>query len=472
MVNGDRGRLRQVLTNLLSNAVKFTEAGEVTVRVGCERDGDGATCASTSPTPASGSAARRSARLFDSFAQADTSTTRRYGGTGLGLAISRQLVELMGGEIGVDSTPGEGSTFSFTVRLGAPAVAARRAPRARRRCPRRCSVLVVDDNATNRQIVEAYLDEPGVTLRDRRLGAPSALTAMHAAVRAGEPFDLVVLDGQMPEMDGIELAQAIALAPVAARRPPGDARPRRPTAAPAAREAGIDALPAEARPPRPAARGDRRGDGRPRRAPPRRRPRPPPRERPRRAADTMLVVEDNAVNQRVIEAMLAKRGYARRRRRQRPRGARRCSPCALRARVHGLPDAGDGRLRGDRGDPQPRSASGGAALPIVAMTAHAMKGDRERCLAAGMDDYLSKPLRPEELDARARALARRAPAPRRRRSAPPADATRSRRWSTRRACASFRVDYPEIVDQLIELFVESTPPLLERAARGRRERRR
>ena len=178
---------------------------------------------------------------------------------------------------------------------------------------------------------------------------------MHAAARAGEPFELVVLDGQMPGMDGIELAQAIPLAPSlrGARlimltsttdRRAGGARGRhRP-------------LPAEAGPPRAAARGDRRGDGRRARA-----PMPPaaeldaPRPRRPRATATVLVVEDNAVNQRVIEAMLAKRGYAVECAGNGREALSMLAVRSLRARLHGLPDAGDGRLRGDRRDPQPRA---------------------------------------------------------------------------------------------------------------------
>ncbi|HET6551140.1 MAG TPA: ATP-binding protein, partial [Solirubrobacter sp.] len=147
-VNGDRGRLRQVLTNLISNAIKFTESGEVAVRVRSERD-----CVRFDVSDTGIGISRHAiARLFDSFAQADTSTTRRYGGTGLGLTISRQLVELMGGEIGVSSTPGEGSTFTFTVRLGEPSTPLPVA-RARHVLPASLKVLIVDDNATNREIV-------------------------------------------------------------------------------------------------------------------------------------------------------------------------------------------------------------------------------------------------------------------------------------------------------------------------------
>src|SRR4051794_5867479 len=150
MVSGDRGRLRQVLTNLLSNAVKFTAAGEVKVRVRAEQ-GRGRFRRARTRVGISRSAL---GKLFDSFAQADTSTTRRYGGTGLGLAISRQLVELMGGEISVRSAVGEGSTFTFTVRLAEASIAA---PRAQHALPERLKVLAVDDNATNREILGAYL---------------------------------------------------------------------------------------------------------------------------------------------------------------------------------------------------------------------------------------------------------------------------------------------------------------------------
>src|SRR4051812_26177097 len=176
LVNGDRGRLRQVLTNLLSNGVKFTERGEVTVRVACERD-----CVRFEVSD-TGIGITRSAlaRLFDSFAQADTSTTRRYGGTGLGLAISRQLVELMGGEISVRSAPGEGSTFTFTVRLAEPAIAIAPA-RGQHPLPERLKVLVVDDNATNREILEAYL---AGMLAETADSGTAALSLMHAAARA------------------------------------------------------------------------------------------------------------------------------------------------------------------------------------------------------------------------------------------------------------------------------------------------
>ena len=288
---------------------------------------------------------------------------------------------------------------------------------------------------------------------------------MHAAARAGEPFELVVLDGQMPGMDGIELAQAIALAPslrgarlvmlTSTDRPPrrGARRRHRP-------------LPAEARPPRPAARGDRRGVGTAAEPPQPRARRPAAAQRPGPPRDRVLVVEDNVVNQRVIEAMLAKRGYAV----EVAANGREALVDARRAHAT-RSSSWTARCRRWTATRRPRRSAAARAgdrerLPIVAMTAHAMKGDRERCLAAGMDDYLSKPLRPEELDALLERWlgARRTPRPRR--AAPTADPFEALVDEARMRV--FRVDYPEIVDQLIELFVESTPPLLDELRAGAR----
>jgi two-component system, sensor histidine kinase and response regulator len=448
-VTGDGGRLRQVLTNLLSNAVKFTERGEVAVRVRvAEREQRGALVRFDVVDTGIGIPEASIARLFDSFAQADSSTTRRYGGTGLGLAIARRLVRLMGGEIGALSEPGVGSAFHFTARLALPA--GRPARRPRRPLPSGLHVLIVDDNATNRAIVEAYLAACDARCESAGGGA-DALHAMHAAARAGDPFDVVVIDGQMPGMDGIELARAVSLAPSlrsarlilltstadrhAAAREAGVHRyltkpVRRArlleaiaevtgTAAPA----GADAEPAAA-----ASRGPR--------------------------ADSVLVVEDNAVNLHVIEAMLAKRGIA--------------VDCAengrealdrLQTREFALVfmDCQMPEMDGyeTTGAIRSSEAGTGAHVPIVAMTANAMAGDRERCLASGMDDYLAKPLRPEQVDAvlerwlGAAAAASGA-------TAEPAspgliDAARVR---------VFRDDYPEVAGQLVDLFIDGTPPLL------------
>ena len=421
LVSGDRGRLRQVLTNLISNAVKFTEAGEVSVRVRRERD-----CVRFEVTDTGIGISRHAlGKLFDSFAQADTSTTRRYGGTGLGLAISRQLVELMGGEINVTSTPGAGSTFSFTARLGEPSTP-RPGRRVRNELPAGLRVLIVDDNATNRAIVEAYLAARDVRCASAASG-PEALGVMHDAARSGDPFELVVLDGQMPGMDGIELAKAISLAPSLRERPPGhaDVDHRPPRRGPQGRDR---LLPAEAGPPAAAAGDRRRGarrHGRRRAGAGARRP-------SRSRGDSILVVEDNAVNQRVIEAMLAKRGFTVE---CAGNGREALSMLAVGDYALVFMDCQMPEMDGYAATAAIRSReSGDERLPIVAMTAHAMKGDRERCLAAGMDDYLSKPLRPEELDAALERWLGTAPSvdawlPRR----PPS--TRSTRSSTRPACA-------------------------------------
>ncbi|RKQ87888.1 PAS domain S-box-containing protein [Solirubrobacter pauli] len=447
MVNGDRGRLRQVLTNLLSNAIKFTEAGEVAVRVTADRDRVRFDITDTGI----GISRKAITKLFDSFAQADTSTTRRYGGTGLGLAISRQLAELMGGQIDVTSTPGTGSTFTFTALLGEPTMP-RPAARART-LPETLNVLVVDDNATNRAILEAYLALPGVACRSVDAGT-TALQVMHESARAGEPFDVVVLDGQMPGMDGIELARAIQLAP--SLRDTGlvmltstSDRSRD------AREAGITAYLQK-----PVRRerllevvSEALG------ATPEQAAAPTTALTPAAGGEAILVVDDNAVNQRVIQAMLAKRGYA-----VECAGNGREALTMLSVRSYALVfmDCQMPEMDGYAATAAIRSREPGKArLPIVAMTAHAMKGDRERCLAAGMDDYLSKPLRPEELDA---VLKRVLGATSDGSEAESAAGTLARdpfdALVDDARMRIFRDDYPEIVDQLIELFVDSTPPLL------------
>jgi CheY-like chemotaxis protein len=282
---------------------------------------------------------------------------------------------------------------------------------------------------------------------------------MHAAARDGAPFELVLLDGHMPEMDGIELAQAVQLAPSlrGVRMVMLTSTTDRRTAA---REAGIDhylqkpvrrtrllETVAEAMgattAPEPA--GER--------------------DEPLRQAsgDTILVVEDNVVNQRVIEAMLAKRGYAVE---LAANGREALTMLSMRSYALVFMDCQMPEMDGYAATAAIRGReSGSRRLPVVAMTAHAMKGDRERCLAAGMDDYLSKPLRPRELDAALeRWLGAPAPAAEPEALAPAGDPFDALLDDARMSV--FRVDYPEIVPQLIELFVESTPPLLDELRAG------
>ena len=207
-VSGDPGRLRQILTNLVGNALKFTETGEVVVRLSLveDSDQDAQLCFSVTDTGI-GIPLEAQDLLFQSFSQADSSTTRKYGGTGLGLAISKQLVELMGGTIGFESEPGVGTTFWFTIEL-APGEAPSTVKLGDHSSLRGLRVLCIDDNATNRAVLENQLDAWGLVV-DCVPDGLQALNQLRMAVRDGHPYDLAIVDYQMPQMDGVTLASSI-----------------------------------------------------------------------------------------------------------------------------------------------------------------------------------------------------------------------------------------------------------------------
>ena len=395
-VRGDDGRLRQVLVNLVSNAVKFTASGEVVVRVSTPTTDTRLVrfeVVDTGP----GVAPEAQEMIFESFSQADASTTRRFGGTGLGLTISKQLVGLMGGEIGLISEAGQGSTFWFSIAFE-PAqdpTAEETVPRANLRG---LKILVVDDNATNRLVLEQSLAAWGVAV-ESAAGGRAGLQAMQRAAAAGEPFDLAVLDFHMPDMNGIELATAISGAggPTTTRLVLLTSTTERGDAS-AARRAGIEAH--LTKPVRQselydalAAVAGSSGGGLPVAT---RSTAVPVAEAPVRTGigGLVLLVEDDPVNRQVALPMLEKMGH---RVEVAVNGREAVEAVARTPYAVVLMDCQMPEMDGFEATMAIRRAEGDRRTPIIAMTANAMRSDREKCLAAGMDDYLSKPFRRDEL---------------------------------------------------------------------------
>jgi PAS domain S-box-containing protein len=396
---GDPGRLRQVLLNLAGNAVKFTERGEVAVRTAVQSETETEVVLRFAVKDTGiGIAAGKQGRLFEKFSQADASTTRRYGGTGLGLAISKQISGLMGGEIGLTSEEGRGSEFWFTARLAKrPEGRGGFVQPARFRGAR---VLVVDDSATNREVLVDQLGSWGVRT-DEAPDGPAALRALRAAAEAGDPFGAAVLDMQMPGLNGSDLARAIkadpSLASVRLVLMTSLGRPSRPDEL---AELGFAA--SLVKPVRQSdlfeclARllADPVGAGATEPAP---RPARPGALPAASAGVRILLAEDNATNQQVALGILARLGFE--------ADAVANGTDAIRALSAGeydlvlmdvqMPDM-DG-LEATRRIRDPRSPVPRRSVPIVAMTADALAGDRERCLEAGMNDYLTKPISPPSL---------------------------------------------------------------------------
>ncbi len=390
---GDAGRLRQVLVNLLGNAVKFTQAGEVVVEVEREEaQGEQVALHFAVRDTGIGIPPEKCDAIFDAFNQGDNSVTRRYGGTGLGLAISQRLARLLGGEIRVESAVGSGSTFHFRARFSP----------ARKPIPvdgggdperlRGLRALVVDDNATNRRIFEEALRLWGMRAESAP-GVEPAWQMLGSAVAAGKPYSIVLLDAHMPDQHGFVLAERMRAAPeqaatsvlvLTSANRAGDAERCRaldldgylmkPVRLLELRRRILDAL-----------------EGRQRTIGPRAVEAKPAVRRLR-----VLLAEDNAVNRRLAVRLLEKMG-------------------------HDVVEAHDGQqvllalaktsfdillmdvqmpvMDGFEATARIRELerANGAHLPIIALTAHAMKGDRERCLAAGMDGYVTKPIRAEAL---------------------------------------------------------------------------
>jgi len=401
LLRGDPGRLRQVLINLANNAIKFTERGEVAISVTLESETDKqATIRCEVRDTGIGIAPDRMDRLFQSFSQVDTSTTRKYGGTGLGLAISRQIAELMGGRIGVESKEGAGSTFWFTAVLDKQPVTSPQAP-VELGDIRSFRVLVVDDNATNRRILQTYLSAWGCRSAEATC-ADEATAALRTADDEGDPFRIALLDSRMSGMDGETLGRKIKADPQlsdvhlvmltsAARR--GDARRMHEAGfaayltkpvkqsqlldclrTVAGKSEGSNWAHSEAIVTRHSITEDRK----------------------RRVR--ILLAEDNIMNQKVALYILkAKLGY---RADAVANGAEAVESLSRQHYDLVLMDCQMPIMDGYQATHAIRDPSSSVLnhdIVIIAMTANAMKGDREQCLQAGMDDYITKPINVQKL---------------------------------------------------------------------------
>ena len=393
-VRGDPTRIRQVLMNLIGNAIKFTEKGEVNVSATIVEHVDKtAAIVFRVRDTGIGIAPEHQATIFQEFTQADSSTTRRFGGTGLGLAISRRLVKLMGGALQVRSEVGHGSEFSFVLNLPVESESPRlQLPGVGSLSGKR--LLVVDDNETNRRIVRDMLSAEGVQV-DEATGGAVALRMLHAANAAATQYDLTILDAQMPEQDGFALAAAARADPAlkatrllmltsAGQRGDGERCRQLGIQAyltkPIARADLIDAISVALDAVVPA---EGPGDLITRHS-----------IAESRNSLRILLAEDNPVNQQVAMAMLVKRGHqvdvAN-------NGREAVDAVANRSYDVILMDVQMPEMDGFAATAAIRALPQGHALPIIALTAHALSGERERCLARGMSDYLAKPFKAHDL---------------------------------------------------------------------------
>jgi CheY-like chemotaxis protein/HPt (histidine-containing phosphotransfer) domain-containing protein len=398
---GDPGRLRQVLVNLAGNAIKFTDKGEILIRAEPVSETEThATIRFSVKDTGIGIPPERQAAIFERFTQVDGSTTRRFGGTGLGLTISKQLVDAMGGQIGLDSTPGAGSTFWFVATFKKQLAKQKTKETGILVAPAmniwNLHILDVDDNATNRMIITKMVESFGCRIETAASG-PKALEMLHAAINNEDPFQVVLLDMQMPGMDGEQTAGAIKADPIGkdvtiiiltSMGQRGDAARLealgcsgyllKPVKQSLLREALATVL------------GQKKaGDGAAHLV-----TRHLLSEQKRQGM-RILLAEDNPINQKLAVVLLQKAGF---------------SVDVVDNGLQAVEKVKEGNYNAVLMDVQMpemdgleatlrirREAKPGEHVPIIAMTAHALKGDRERCLGAGMDDYVSKPLDPRLL---------------------------------------------------------------------------
>ncbi len=473
-VRSDSLRLRQILTNLLGNAIKFTDVGEVVLRVTlAAQDDEEALVHFAVCDTGIGISPEAQPHIFVSFAQADGSMSRKYGGTGLGLAIAQQLVELMGGRIGVDSALDEGSTFWFTARLARDPASLANVPAPARDLPG-YAALVVDDNATNRELLHDRLMAWGMRVESVDNG-PQALDLLRAAVTRGAPFDLALVDQKMPGMDGVELAHAMKAEPAIANvrlimltavGGDEDMRPEplagivgtlsKPLRQDRLYQCLTTALHTSDETQHTEPRMPLHGGGEP--AP---------------FSGRILLAEDNPVNQEVALGMLESLG------------------CQVDVAVNGreavevlertsfalvfmdcqMPDM-DG-FEATREIRQREIADTRQPIPIIALTANAMQGDRERCLDAGMSDYLSKPfvvdqlhailqrwLPPEALPVSSQPVMSSASTESAMAAAaPPPDLLDQKTLDSLRALQ--RTDKPDVLSKVVHLYFHSVPTYLD-----------
>jgi PAS domain S-box-containing protein len=396
---GDGGRLRQVLLNVMGNAVKFTAHGEVVLRVSVQTvSAQRVTLHFAVSDTGIGIPQEKLPHIFQEFTQADSSTTRRYGGTGLGLAIVVRLVELMGGRVWVESTEGRGSTFFFTATFDKPQSADPPATLVKPRALEGLRVLIVDDNATNRRILEEMLASWHM-MPTTASDAESAVSALDTAASAGAGFDVMITDCQMPDVDGFMLARRVrrerrfAQMPIVMLTSVGqsDDLARR-------HRNDVDALLTK-----PVKHSDllealgrlfgvATKDGRTEPTADRIGSRPARRLR-------VLVAEDNPVNRKLVTTLLKKRGHAVKaveNGREAVTAVASHSGAPFDVVLMDLQMPEMGGLEAAR-EIRNQEIHGAGRLPLVALTAHAMQGDRARCLEAGMDGYLSKPIDVDEL---------------------------------------------------------------------------